>query len=562
MQRFLIALLALSLVAIPGSLARADDPFLKTGTLSILVACDFLNERAEFQYELRTDDEEILRLRFAQRPEGLRTGDRIAVHGRPRAGGFEVDEVEPAPPPHAALASPPPHQALSAWTVGAKRVLVILLNFTNDSSFTATTVTNTQSLFFGAGSSVANYYGEASYGLTSMTGDVVLVTATVAKPTTCDTSVIQTQANARAKAAGKDPANYNFPVWVFPSIGACGWAGLGYVGGGGSWINGAPSGSWGLLVASHELGHNFGVLHAHSYDCGATTIAPSGCTRGEYGDRFDVMGNSRAGHFNAQFKDSFGWLPGGSVRVHPGGSATYTLGALEAPGQSLYAVKIPTTMAGRTYWIEWRNRTGFDAGEPATILNGGLVRFAPSAVGGADLLDMTPPTSTFDDSELDAGKTFTDPELLLTITTLSKTATSLTVQVDYTKASPPPSASTFHTLAPCRVFDTRNASGAYGGPAISAGVSRSFVIRGRCGVPLTAKSIAGNLTVTTPTAPGSLRVAPGGTGPTGTTTASFKAGQTRANNVTVGLGTSGDILVDGLASGSVQAIFDVVGWFE
>ncbi len=226
--------------------------------------------------------------------------------GWPGRQAFEVDTIQPLG------RTPLGRTALSAWTTGAKRVLVILLNFTNDSSFTSTTVTNAQSLYFGAGSSVARYYAEASYGLATMTGDVVLVTATVAKPTTCDTATIQSQANARALAAGYNYANYQFPVWIFPSISACGWNGLGYVGGGGNWING--SGSMSLLVAAHELGHNFGVLHAHSYDCGTLTIAPSGCTRSEYGDRFDVMGNSRAGHFNAQFKDTFGWLPAGTVR--------------------------------------------------------------------------------------------------------------------------------------------------------------------------------------------------------------------------------------------------------
>jgi hypothetical protein len=81
-------------------------------------------------------------------------------------------------------------------------------------------------------------------------------------------------------------------------------------------------------------------------------------------------------------------------------------------------------------------------------------------------------------------------------------------------------------------------------------------------VPATAKSVAGNFTVTGPTARGALRVVPGGTGPTGTTTTNFSAGQTRANNLVMALGTNGDLLVDGLAGGSVQAIFDVVGWFE
>ncbi len=556
MRRFCNALLTLGLLATLGLRARSDDAFLKTGTLSVIVADDFANQKAEFHYQLRTDDGEILQLRFANPPEGLRTGDRIAVHGRPLPWGFDVDEVEPL----AASRSPLAREALSAWTVGAKRVLVILLNFTNDSSLNGTTVTNAQSLFFGAGSSVARLYNEASYGLVSMTGDVALVTATVAKPTTCtniDTNTIASQANTQAAAAGYSLASYNFVVWVFPSIGACGWSGQGYVGGSGAWING--TGSMGLLVVGHELGHNFGVLHAHSYACGTTSIAPTGCTRSEYGDRFDVMGNSRAGHFNAYSKDYFGWLPAGSVRSHGGGSATYTIGALEAAGQAAYAVRIPTTMSARTYWIEWRDRSGFDAGEPAAVANGGLIRFAPSAAGGTDLLDMKPATSTFDDSELDVGATFTDPELSLTITALSKTATSLTVQVDY--AAPPP-ASTFHALTPCRVLDTRNPNGTYGGPALFAGQVRSFVIRGQCGVPTTAKSIAGNLTVTGPTAAGSLRLVPGGAPATGTSTVAFRAGQTRANNVTMALGTSGDVVVDSLPSGTAHVILDVIGWFE
>ena len=557
MRRFRSVLLAIGFLATLAPPARADDAFLRTGTFWVAVADDFTNQRAEFHYELRTDDGATLRLRFADPPESLRTGDRIAVHGRARIGVFDVDEVELL----ASSREPLSRATLSSWTVGAKRLLVILLNFTDDASLNATTVTSAQSLFFGPGSSVARLYSEASYGLVSMTGDVALVTATVAKPVTCtatDTNTIASQANTQAAAAGYTLGSYNFVVWVFPGIGACGWNGQGYVGGSGAWING--TGSMGLLVASHELGHNFGVYHAHSYACGAVSIAPTGCSRSEYGDRYDVMGNSRAGHFNAQFKDTFGWLPAGSVRNHGGGSATYTIGALESPGEFAYAVRIPTTMPGRTYWIEWRNRTGFDAGEPAGVVNGGLIRFAPSAVGGTDLLDMKPATAgNFDDATLDVGATFTDPELSLTITTLSKTATSLTVQVDY--AAPPP-ASSFYTLTPCRVFDTRNPNGAYGGPTLFAGQARSFVIRGRCGVPATAKSIAGNFTVTGPTAAGSIRVVPGGAPATGTPTADFRAGQTRANNFTMALGPTGDLVVDSLPSGTAHIILDVVGWFE
>lgn len=350
-------------------------------------------------------------------------------------------------------------------------------------------------------------------------------------------------------------ANYNDWLYVFPGIGACGWAGRAWVGGPGAWINGG--GSMSTYVAGHEMGHNFGLYHAHSLSCGGVSIGPT-CTRSEYGDTHDIMGSGTR-HFSAYAKDSLGWLPAGSVRVHGGGTATYTIGAIEAPGQSAYAVRIPTTMSARTYWIEWRDRTGFDAGEPANIANGALVRLGPSAVGGSDLLDMAPATSTVNDAELDTTKSFTDSALSLTITTLSKTASSLTVQVDY--GAPPP-ASLFHALTPCRVLDTRNPNGTYGGPALYASQARSFVIRGRCGVPATAKSIAGNLTVTGATAVGSIRLVPGGAPVTGTSTVNFRAGQTRANNVTMALGASGNVAVDSLPSGTAHVILDVVGWFE
>ncbi|HEY3351308.1 MAG TPA: hypothetical protein VGM13_16145 [Thermoanaerobaculia bacterium] len=555
MPRARILLVAAALAAVVAAVrpASGEDAFTRTGVFRHLVEDDFAGPKSLDVYELETDEGDVLQLRFAS-PPAARTGERVSVTGWPGRRAFEVDEIHSVGPGRTALG----RTALSSWTTGPKRVLVMLLNFTNDTSMNATTVTNAQNLFFGTGSSVARYYAEASYGLATMTGDVVLVTATVPKPATCDTGTVASQANAQALAAGKNPANYDFPVWVFAGIGACGWNGLGYVGGGGSWING--TGSMGLLVAAHELGHNFGVLHAHSYTCPSAAIAPAGCTRSEYGDRFDTMGNSRAGHFNAQFKDTFGWLPAGSVRNHPGGSVTYTLDALETPGGFAYAVRIPTTKSDRTYWIEWRSRAGFDSGFPAGVANGALIRFAPSSVGGADLLDMNFATAgSFDDAQLDVGKSFTDPELALTITAVSKTASSLTIQVDY---GTPPAATSFHTVQPCRVFDTRNANGTYGGPTLYAGQARSWVVRGRCGIPATAKSIAGNLTATGSTAAGSVRLVPGGAPPTGTGTVAFRAGQTRANNVTMPLGASGDVVVDGLPAGTAHVILDVVGWFE
>lgn len=121
----------------------------------------------------------------------------------------------------------------------------------------------------------------------------------------------------------------------------------------------------------------------------------------------------------------------------------------------------------------------------------------------------------------------------------------------------------FYPITPCRVADTRNANGAFGGPALSFGASRTFTLVGTCGIPATARSVNMNIAVVTPGAAGSLAIFPGGV-PTGSSTAiSYKAGKTRANNFIARLGTNGDIVVIcQQASGTTHFLIDVSGYFE
>jgi len=125
------------------------------------------------------------------------------------------------------------------------------------------------------------------------------------------------------------------------------------------------------------------------------------------------------------------------------------------------------------------------------------------------------------------------------------------------------SAKNFYTVTPCRVLDTRGPAGPWGAPALPAGSDRAFSIAGRCNIPATARAVAVNLTVTGPTDLGYLVLfAVGGVPPT-TSSINFRPGQTRANNAIVTLGPAGDILVrTGMASGSVQVILDVDGYFD
>ena len=121
----------------------------------------------------------------------------------------------------------------------------------------------------------------------------------------------------------------------------------------------------------------------------------------------------------------------------------------------------------------------------------------------------------------------------------------------------------YFTVVPCRIADTRNPPGPYGGPALTAGSWRTFTLVGLCGIPPTAVAVAVNLTVVSPSAGGYLTLYPGGTPATAASTVNFSAGQTRANNATLLLGITGDLgVLNGMASGSVHVVLDVVGYFE
>jgi hypothetical protein len=121
----------------------------------------------------------------------------------------------------------------------------------------------------------------------------------------------------------------------------------------------------------------------------------------------------------------------------------------------------------------------------------------------------------------------------------------------------------FYTLSPCRIVDTRNAAGPYGGPALTANSDRSFVAWGRCGIPSGADAIALNVTVTGATSGGDFRIYPGGTSLPMASTINYAAGRTRANNGAYRLGSAGDLVVHvDQASGSAHLILDVSGYFE
>ncbi|KAA0252449.1 VCBS repeat-containing protein [Acidobacteria bacterium ACD] len=120
----------------------------------------------------------------------------------------------------------------------------------------------------------------------------------------------------------------------------------------------------------------------------------------------------------------------------------------------------------------------------------------------------------------------------------------------------------FHTLAPCRAVDTRNADGPLGGPAIEAQRTRTFYLLGACGIPTDAVALSLNVTVVSPTFAGNLRLFPGvGTSPL-VSTLNYKSGQTRANNAVVRLGAGEISVQNDQGTGVAHVLIDVTGYFR
>jgi hypothetical protein len=131
--------------------------------------------------------------------------------------------------------------------------------------------------------------------------------------------------------------------------------------------------------------------------------------------------------------------------------------------------------------------------------------------------------------------------------------------------APPPAVSAatgFSAVPPCRVLDTRNAAGPLGAPALGALASRSFAVTGACGVPSGAVAISANVTVVNPAAAGELVAYPNGLGAPGTSTISFRASRTRANNALLYLASDGSFLVTNRAAGTLDLVVDVNGYFQ
>jgi hypothetical protein len=123
----------------------------------------------------------------------------------------------------------------------------------------------------------------------------------------------------------------------------------------------------------------------------------------------------------------------------------------------------------------------------------------------------------------------------------------------------PLSAFSFYTATPCRVADTRNTAGTFGGPALSAGQTRDFpVLAGACGIP-PAQAYSTNVTVVPKEPLAFLTMWPSGEPQPLVSTLNSPAGNIVANASIVSSGSSGGVSV--FVTNPTDMVLDINGYF-
>jgi chitodextrinase len=306
----------------------------------------------------------------------------------------------------------PVGDAVPLAALGTKTVAVLLFNFSNNTSQPWTTST-VRGVVFDNANSVDEYYRDASYGQLALTGDVFGWYTIPSTNAGCAFTTWANQARAAAQAAGMPLGNYTYTVYAFPQASSCGWAGLAYLPGTGSWINGAMT----LRVVSHELGHNFGVHHASTLACTGGTFTGS-CTQSEYGDPFTVMGSAQTRHHVNWHRAQMAWFADTQTVTTTG---TYLLSPAELTGtpRMLRVARGDGSYLNLEFRQPWGIFDNFGAGDP--VVNGVSIRIAPelTSLVQSKLVDANPATSTFTDAALGVGSTVSDPLTGVSITTTS-----------------------------------------------------------------------------------------------------------------------------------------------
>lgn len=201
-------------------------------------------------------------------------------------------------------------------------------------------------------------------------------------------------------------------------------AGVATVGGSKMWIYNYDS----TFVFTHEGGHNYGLLHAHSWNTTDGSVVGSGTTE-DYGDIYDTMGanyDSRS-TFHPQARDKLGWLETSQWQSVTA-SGTYRIQRFDHTSASgNRALRISRGGTSGHYWVS--NRQNFDSNK--VMENGLYLQWQQHNTTDGWLLDTTPNSADGkNDAAIVLGKTYSDAPANIHITPVNKGGSSPDEWVD------------------------------------------------------------------------------------------------------------------------------------
>jgi hypothetical protein len=458
-----------------------DDPSALRGELAIYIA-SFDDGRSETRYFLRDTNGAERRLSFLVPPD-LAPGTALRVHGTEAADGIDVTSYTVAPPDVPASGLGTVSSPLIGVEADAPRKFCVAMVDIGGGLGKITQDAIDQQFFSGT-KSVNAFFQENSYGRNSVDGKVFGPYQYTFNA--CAGSDTSTMATAIRNQMGETCDQYAF---VFSQTKLCAWAGLGEIGtptkpARNTWYNGTIA----CVATVQEPGHNYGMVHSSSMNCGSVTFADdlSQCTHSEYGDKFDTMG-SGCRHMNVYQKQYEGWFDGcNGVKVTSSG--TFNLLPTELACNGIQALQIPmpksrvfTTPAGiggggphtlTSYFLEYRTSYGFDEGMTPTVLLHVAGDYPPKGKAGLRpwLLDMHPGGNAgVNDAGFKVGETFTDPAGGLSITLQSMDDDKAVIKVDIDNGSGDPTCLDGTTLDPPAGPIQCSGGGDAGVPEVDAG---------------------------------------------------------------------------------------------